>query len=157
RNKRFYRLSPAGEAIAQRLLEEWRSLNDSVHRILGEGEAMDLLASYLDAVRVLLPKRQRDDIVAELSEELRSQIEEREGALGRPLTPEEQNALFVAHGDPVDVARRYRADRRSLALGWELIGPELFPVYRLILAINLSLAVLCTLGYALVLQARVTV
>lgn len=117
---------------------------------------MDLLASYLSSVKVLLPRRQRDDIVAELTEELRSQIEEREEALGRPLTEAEQSALFEEHGDPIEVARRYRTTRRSLALGWELIGPDLFPVYKLILAMNISLAVLCTLGYAFVLHTPVT-
>ena len=34
RNKRFYRLSPAGERILARLLEEWRSINSSLDRIL---------------------------------------------------------------------------------------------------------------------------
>jgi PadR family transcriptional regulator PadR len=36
RNKRFYRLSPEGEVILQQLLEEWRSLNSSLNRIVGE-------------------------------------------------------------------------------------------------------------------------
>lgn len=36
RNKRFYRLSPEGEAIREQLLAEWRSLNASVERILPE-------------------------------------------------------------------------------------------------------------------------
>jgi hypothetical protein len=35
---------------------------------------MDLLDRYLQAVSFWLPKRQKDDIVAELSEELRSQM-----------------------------------------------------------------------------------
>jgi PadR family transcriptional regulator, regulatory protein PadR len=35
RNKRFYRLSPEGEAILGRLLEEWDSLNASIGRIRG--------------------------------------------------------------------------------------------------------------------------
>lgn len=37
RNKRFYRLSPAGAGTLDRLLEEWRSLNGSVDRILRNG------------------------------------------------------------------------------------------------------------------------
>ncbi len=37
RNKRFYRLSPLGEAVLGRLLGEWQGLNAAVHRIL-EGE-----------------------------------------------------------------------------------------------------------------------
>jgi PadR family transcriptional regulator PadR len=34
RNKRFYRLSPEGETILERLLEEWQGLNLSLDRIL---------------------------------------------------------------------------------------------------------------------------
>jgi PadR family transcriptional regulator PadR len=34
RNKRFYRLSPEGEAILGQLLVEWNGLNDSLHKIL---------------------------------------------------------------------------------------------------------------------------
>lgn len=34
RNKRFYRLSAAGEAILERLLAEWNGINGSVSRIL---------------------------------------------------------------------------------------------------------------------------
>jgi PadR family transcriptional regulator, regulatory protein PadR len=39
RNKRFYRLSPTGEAILTRLLAEWTGINDSLHRILDESGA----------------------------------------------------------------------------------------------------------------------
>ena len=38
RNKRFYRLSPAGRSVLARLTEEWRGLNASVSEIL-EGDA----------------------------------------------------------------------------------------------------------------------
>src|SRR5579885_3397482 len=34
RNKRFYRLSPEGEQILARLLDEWNAINSSVSRIL---------------------------------------------------------------------------------------------------------------------------
>jgi PadR family transcriptional regulator, regulatory protein PadR len=34
RNKRFYRLSSDGEPILQRLLEEWRTIDQSLRRIL---------------------------------------------------------------------------------------------------------------------------
>ncbi len=36
RNKRFYRLSPQGELILQKLLEEWQIINSSLERILQE-------------------------------------------------------------------------------------------------------------------------
>jgi len=38
RNKRFYRLSPAGEATLTQLLAEWRGLNTSLENILGPTE-----------------------------------------------------------------------------------------------------------------------
>ena len=38
RNKRFYRLSPAGDATLTQLLAEWRGLNASLHNILGPTE-----------------------------------------------------------------------------------------------------------------------
>jgi PadR family transcriptional regulator PadR len=37
RNKRFYRLAPAGERILQRLLAEWKLVDSSIARILREG------------------------------------------------------------------------------------------------------------------------
>jgi PadR family transcriptional regulator PadR len=37
RNKRFYRLSAAGETILAQLLVEWRGINDSLNTILKEG------------------------------------------------------------------------------------------------------------------------
>lgn len=39
RNKRFYRLSPEGEQILARLLDEWNSINASVTRILNHTDA----------------------------------------------------------------------------------------------------------------------
>ena len=101
---------------------------------------MELLESYLKAVRRYLPRRYRDDIIAELSEELRLQMEAREAQLGRALRETEQMTILKDHGDPMVVARRYRQNSRSLTIGWELIGPELFPVYLMFLAFNLTLA-----------------
>jgi PadR family transcriptional regulator PadR len=34
RNKRFYRLSPVGEAVLASLLDEWRDMNSALERIL---------------------------------------------------------------------------------------------------------------------------
>ena len=34
RNKRFYRLSPAGKVVLKRLLDEWRTLNQSLNDIV---------------------------------------------------------------------------------------------------------------------------
>jgi hypothetical protein len=109
--------------------------------MIEEAMSMDLLQSYVKAVRRYLPRAERDDIVAELSEDLRSEIEAREADLDRPLRDDEQMAVFTAHGDPMIVARRYRGKGMSLSIGWELIGPELFPMYLIILGLNTILAV----------------
>jgi hypothetical protein len=102
---------------------------------------MQLLDSYLRAVKRYLPRAQSSDIIKELSDDLRSQLEDQEAAAGRPLTDEEIAAFLKQHGDPMTVARRYRQDSPSLTIGWELIGPELFPMYLILLSINLVITV----------------
>src|SRR5882757_4486169 len=42
RNKRFYRVSPDGETILARLLEEWRGINSSLGRTLNHSEPMEV-------------------------------------------------------------------------------------------------------------------
>src|SRR3954447_17030169 len=39
RNKRFYRLSPEGDQILARLLDEWNNINNSVSRIFDAPDA----------------------------------------------------------------------------------------------------------------------
>jgi hypothetical protein len=100
---------------------------------------MDILDRYLKDVRTHLPRDHQDDIVRELSENLRSKIEDREAELGRALTEAETGALLDDHGHPVTVAGRYRTHPRSLVIGREWIGPGLFPLYLRILLLNLGL------------------
>lgn len=90
---------------------------------------MDLLDRYLHAVRFWLPRAQHDDIIAELSEDIRSQIDERETSLGRKLTDREMGALLKERGRPILVASRYQPQQRYL------IGPALFPIYRFVIII----------------------
>ena len=90
---------------------------------------MALLDRYLQAIEFWLPKRQRQDIIAELSEDLRSQIEEKETELGRKLEDAEVEAILKRCGAPLEVAARYRPQQY-------LIGPALFPVYRFVLAVS---------------------
>src|SRR5271157_4878809 len=40
RNKRFYRLSPEGEEIFGKLLEEWRAINAAVNSILDDHQIL---------------------------------------------------------------------------------------------------------------------
>jgi len=91
---------------------------------------MELLDRYLDAVQFFLPKKQKRDIIVELSEDLRSQIEEKEAELGRKLNEFELEAILKRCGSPWEVASRYLPHRY-------LIGPTLFPAYRFFLGILL--------------------
>jgi hypothetical protein len=84
---------------------------------------MDLIERYVGAVRRHLPKSANPDIVSELSENLRSQAEEREEQLGRALNEDEQSALLKPHGHPWLMASRYLPQQH-------LIGPALYPYYR---------------------------
>ncbi len=99
---------------------------------------MQNLDSYLKDVARFLPAADRDDIVRELAENLRSQIEDREAEIGRPLTEAEGMALLDRFGTPLEVAARYRPASGVLAFGPVLVGPVLFPFYAKMLAFLLS-------------------
>jgi hypothetical protein len=84
---------------------------------------MDLIEDYLRAVAALLPKAQRDDIVAELRDTILTRTEEREAALGRPLTPDEIEAVLREIGHPLVVAARYGEGPQHV------VGPMLYPYW----------------------------
>lgn len=87
---------------------------------------MELLDRYLQSVKWMLPKAQSRDIVAELSEDIRSEIEQEESELGRELNEAELEAILQRWGHPMLVATRYMPQQY-------LIGPALFPVYLFVL------------------------
>src|SRR5262245_62982079 len=93
-------------------------------------EFMDLLDRYLQAVRFWLPKAHQNDIIEELRDDLRSQIEEKESSLGRAITEDEIAAILKHAGHPMRVAARYQKQQ-------SLIGPGLFPLYQFVLKIVL--------------------
>ena len=99
---------------------------------------MNLLDRYLQAVRFFLPRRQQDDIVRELSENLLSQMEDRAEALHRPLTEDEHADILRRHGHPMLVAGRYRSHK-------QLIGPTFFPIYVVALQAGLAVALLVSI------------
>jgi hypothetical protein len=105
---------------------------------------MTILDHYLQAVRLHLTKDvDKDDVVAELADHLRSKMDERQRQLGRALTEAEQQAVIAAHGDPLTVASGYGKVGPGITFGRiRLIGPRAFPVYigalALILAINIA-------------------
>ena len=103
---------------------------------------MDLVDRYLKAVARALPEAQRDDIISELSEDIRSEMEEREDGLGRPLTEAEQQSVLKQRGNPLLLGASYRQDRRTVAFGRQLIGPVLYPFYIKVLSFNLGLTYL---------------
>ncbi len=92
---------------------------------------MDLIERYLQAVEFWLPRKQKTDIIAELSEDLHAQIEEKEATLGRALTDAEVEKILKQRGRPVLVANRFQPQEH-------LIGPVLFPVYVWVLKITLA-------------------
>lgn len=103
---------------------------------------MDLVDRYVNAVAKALPEEQREDIITELSEDIRSEMEDKQRELERPLTEEEQEALLRQRGNPLLLAARYRQDHRSVAFGGQIIGPVLFPFYIKVLSFNLGLTFL---------------
>ena len=96
-------------------------------------DARELINRYLFAVGEDLPDGRRDDIVAELSDSLQSQVEDREAGLGRSLTVDEAAALLREYGPPAVAAGRY-AQARSL------VGSLLFPFYTQTLRVTLCVA-----------------
>lgn len=83
---------------------------------------MELLDRYLNFIRILLPRAKQQDIIAELSEDLRAQIADQEAELGRSLKEEEIEALLQRCGHPLLVAARYQSQQ-------SLIGQPFYPLY----------------------------
>ncbi len=91
---------------------------------------MDMLEDYLRAVSRLLPRAKREDIIAELRDEILTRIESQEDELGRKLTPDETEQLLRDFGHPIVVAARYRDEPQYS------VGPALYPYW--IFAVRLA-------------------
>ena len=104
-----------------------------------------LLDRYVEAIRRRLPRRERDDIAAELRANLLSQIEGEEAERGRPLAEDDVAAILQRYGAPEVVAARYGGRDH-------LIGPTAYPHYvaslKITLWISLLLAGLWIVGAA---------
>jgi hypothetical protein len=94
---------------------------------------MDLVDRYVAAVRRHLPANQQDDIVNELTDDILSQVKDKEEEIGRPLDPAEQETLLKQYGHPYVLATRYRPQQY-------LIGPALFPFYFPAMKIAMAMA-----------------
>lgn len=87
----------------------------------------ELIDRYLQAVRFWLPKTERqEDLLAELGEDLHSQIEAKESELGRPASEADVSEILKRCGAPMAVAGRVGPQR-------SLIGPALYPIYTFVL------------------------
>jgi hypothetical protein len=104
---------------------------------------MDLVERYITAVRRNLPTAKASDIAAEIAEDLQSRREDREDALGRPLTREETSALLKDFGHPLVVAGRFRSHQY-------LIGPDVYPFYLFVMKIVLAIGAALLAGVAIV-------
>lgn len=88
---------------------------------------LELVDRYLQAVRFWLPQRwKQEDLVTELGEDLRSQIEAKEIELGRTMDKGEISEILKRCGAPMVVASRLGPRRY-------LIGPTLYPSYAFVL------------------------
>ena len=100
---------------------------------------MDLVERYLKAVAAQLPKETREDIVAELRDDIMGRIEDLEARLGRAPSDDEVEALLRDVGHPLTVAARYRSGPQAL------IGPELYPWWMFAVKVGLAVMVCVTL------------
>ena len=119
RPRKFYRTSPAGEALADVLTTDWRRIDDALARTHDRRRPMTTLTDrYVWAAARTLPDAQR----AEFDRELRERIGDATDALvetGRAPADAERMAL-VELGDPAALAASY-VDRPL-----QLIGPRYY-------------------------------
>lgn len=108
---------------------------------------MTVIDRYLLAVRIFLPRSVQRDVIAELSDDIHSRIDDRESRLGRPLAASEQEAIVADFGHPALLAGRYGPRRR-------LIGPEIFPFYWLVLRLALVVGVAVHVAVTLTMLAQ---
>lgn len=92
-------------------------------------EASELIERYVYEVGHSLPRKTRDDIQMELRSLLMDDLEERAG--DKEPTVEMAAQMLVEYGKPETMAARYQLEQY-------LIGPQLFPFYRMVILIVLA-------------------
>ena len=107
---------------------------------------MRLIDRYLAAVAAQLPAAGRDDVVAELRDDIMSRVEARQEALGRDLTEDEVEAILREVGHPLVFAARFGSGPQHL------VGPELFPWWMFGVKVGLIVLVGITI-FAVVIKA----
>src|ERR1700694_3942615 len=114
------RRAPASRPAAGRVAGHQRIHHQ--HSVALKEDAMELLDRYLQAVKKHLPLGRQDDIIAELRANMESQLEDKESALGRPMTLGESEDWLRQMGSPIQLALQYQHQQY-------LIGPSIYPMY----------------------------
>ncbi|MEX0962648.1 MAG: hypothetical protein WDZ52_01215 [Pseudohongiellaceae bacterium] len=83
------------------------------------------LDRYIADVRSYLPRKNRNDIVEELRANLSEKLADRAEVAGVELNAESEIKILSEFGHPLRVAAEYQGSGRSL------IGPTLYPFYRM--------------------------
>jgi len=89
---------------------------------------MNLIDRYVSEIGKQLPRKSRADIETEIRSTLEDMLEERSAKAGRPADDEMVKELLKEYGAPDKVAESYLPTRY-------LIGPELYPIFALIVKI----------------------
>mgnify|MGYP000162135486 CR=1 FL=1 len=89
---------------------------------------MNLIERYVSEIGKQLPRKSRADIETEIRSTLEDMLEERSAKAGRPADDEMVKELLKEYGAPDKVAESYLPTRY-------LIGPELYPIFALIVKI----------------------
>jgi len=109
-----------------------------------------LIDTYLLHVKSYLPRHSRNDIAAELEDNLRSMLEDLAEANDHSVSDEQVAEMLIAFGHPMLVAGRYLPRQY-------LIGPSVFPAYwhalKSLVIIFGAIAILLALG-ALVFESQ---
>lgn len=104
---------------------------------------MNLIDRYVSAIGSQLPPKSRRDIETEIRSTLEDMLEERAAAAGRPADEPMIKDLLKEYGAPDKVAASYLPARY-------LIGPELYPIFSLVLKIVFTvLAVIWAIVFGL--------
>ena len=93
---------------------------------------MKQIDRYLRAIKFFLPKPHQNDILAEISEDIHSQIDDLEAERGRKLNDAEIAAVLKKRGSPNLVAGAYLPQKY-------LIGPAWYPLYCWVLTLVILL------------------